>query len=99
MCFLLPRPLVSNIKILISLVHTYKLASMCISHLQDIFYSRKNFNRPELQSGIHRDFDQEVAYLDKIFSSKLDESLIVLLSNVFFSLLQCICSVFGCCFW
>lgn len=36
--------------------------------LQDIFYSRKNFARPELQLKPHRSFKQEVATLDKIFA-------------------------------
>ena len=35
---------------------------------QDIFYSRKNFSRPELQLKPHRCFEQEVAILDGMFS-------------------------------
>ncbi|KAK7107674.1 S-adenosylmethionine decarboxylase proenzyme-like [Littorina saxatilis] len=33
----------------------------------DIFYSRKNFSRPELQHGVHQNFENEVQELDKIF--------------------------------
>ncbi|XP_041355102.1 S-adenosylmethionine decarboxylase proenzyme-like [Gigantopelta aegis] len=33
----------------------------------DIFYSRKNFSRPELQFGIHRTFENEVRHLDELF--------------------------------
>ena len=35
---------------------------------QDIFYSRKNFERPELQLKPHRSFEQEVALLDEMFA-------------------------------
>ncbi|KAL8579536.1 hypothetical protein ACOMHN_025489 [Nucella lapillus] len=33
----------------------------------DIFYSRKNFSRPELQIGVHQNFENEVQELDKVF--------------------------------
>jgi len=36
--------------------------------IEDIFYSRKNFSRPELQLKPHRCFEQEVAILDGMFS-------------------------------
>lgn len=36
--------------------------------VEEIFYSRKNFQRPELQKKPHRHFEQEVAILDKFFS-------------------------------
>ena len=36
--------------------------------LQDIFYSRKNFARPELQLKPHRSFEQEVVLLDEMFA-------------------------------
>ena len=36
--------------------------------LQDIFYSRKNFERPELQLKPHRSFEQEVVLLDEMFA-------------------------------
>ncbi|KAE8751800.1 hypothetical protein FOCC_FOCC001649 [Frankliniella occidentalis] len=34
---------------------------------EDVFYSRKNFKRPELQKSPHRSFDQEVDLLNSIF--------------------------------
>eukprot|EP00117_Sycon_ciliatum_P021540 scpid72574/ scgid18846/ S-adenosylmethionine decarboxylase proenzyme; S-adenosylmethionine decarboxylase alpha chain; S-adenosylmethionine decarboxylase beta chain len=40
-----------------------------VVNVRDIFYSRKNFEKPELQTQMHRRFDDEVAYLDKIFSN------------------------------
>ncbi len=36
--------------------------------IEDIFYSRKNFERPELQLKPHRSFEQEVALLDGMFT-------------------------------
>jgi len=36
--------------------------------IEDIFYSRKNFKRPELQMKPHRSFEQEVALLDEMFA-------------------------------
>eukprot|EP00095_Tigriopus_kingsejongensis_P005325 maker-scaffold123_size333416-snap-gene-2.18 protein:Tk05325 transcript:maker-scaffold123_size333416-snap-gene-2.18-mRNA-1 annotation:"s-adenosylmethionine decarboxylase proenzyme-like" len=36
--------------------------------IEDIFYSRKNFERPELQMMPHCSFEQEVALLDEIFA-------------------------------
>ena len=41
---------------------------MVSNSLQDIFYSRKNFARPELQMKPHRSFEQEVAILDEMFA-------------------------------
>lgn len=35
--------------------------------VEDVFYSRKNFKRPELQHTPHRNFEQEVALLDTFF--------------------------------
>ncbi|KAK5641974.1 hypothetical protein RI129_010521 [Pyrocoelia pectoralis] len=37
------------------------------TEVEDLFYSRKNYKRPELQIGPHQDFDQEVALLDALF--------------------------------
>ncbi|KAF5277459.1 hypothetical protein FQA39_LY18489 [Lamprigera yunnana] len=37
------------------------------TEVEDLFYSRKNYKRPELQIGPHQEFDQEVALLDAIF--------------------------------
>ncbi|XP_034474163.1 S-adenosylmethionine decarboxylase proenzyme [Drosophila innubila] len=35
--------------------------------VSDIFYSRKNFTRPEVQNSPHKGFYEEVTYLDSIF--------------------------------
>lgn len=35
--------------------------------IEDLFYSRKNFKRPELQVSPHRGFEEEVAFLDSFF--------------------------------
>lgn len=35
--------------------------------IEDLFYSRKNFKRPEMQVSPHRGFDEEVAFLDSFF--------------------------------
>ncbi|XP_050077892.1 S-adenosylmethionine decarboxylase proenzyme isoform X2 [Anopheles maculipalpis] len=35
--------------------------------IDDLFYSRKNYKRPELQVSPHRGFDEEVAFLDQFF--------------------------------
>uniref|UniRef100_A0A336LU59 S-adenosylmethionine decarboxylase proenzyme n=1 Tax=Culicoides sonorensis TaxID=179676 RepID=A0A336LU59_CULSO len=35
--------------------------------IEDLFYSRKNYKKPELQCSPHRGFDEEVAYLDQYF--------------------------------
>lgn len=35
--------------------------------IEELFYSRKNFKRPELQVSPHRGFDEEVAFLDSFF--------------------------------
>ncbi|CAH1116296.1 unnamed protein product [Phaedon cochleariae] len=37
------------------------------TEVEDIFYSRKNFKRPDLQVMPHQHFDQEVALLDSLF--------------------------------
>ncbi|XP_014294802.1 S-adenosylmethionine decarboxylase proenzyme [Halyomorpha halys] len=37
------------------------------TEVDDVFYSRKNFKKPELQKLPHISFEQEVAYLDKFF--------------------------------
>ena len=38
---------------------------------QEVFYSRKNFKRPDLQKIPHRSFDQEVALLKTIFKGEV----------------------------
>jgi len=35
--------------------------------VEDVFYSRKNFKRPDLQKNPHRSFEKEVALLDSFF--------------------------------
>lgn len=37
--------------------------------IEELFYSRKNFKRPELQVAPHRDFEEEVALLDSYFDA------------------------------
>ncbi|CAH0563397.1 unnamed protein product [Brassicogethes aeneus] len=37
------------------------------TEVEDLFYSRKNYRRPELQVTPHKHFDQEVALLDALF--------------------------------
>lgn len=37
------------------------------SEIEDLFYSRKNYKRPELQVSPHRGFEEEVAFLDQFF--------------------------------
>ncbi|XP_071819743.1 S-adenosylmethionine decarboxylase proenzyme-like isoform X2 [Apostichopus japonicus] len=39
----------------------------CNYEVEDMFYSRKNFLRPELQHNPHKTFEKEVERLDKIF--------------------------------
>lgn len=41
-----------------------------------VYYSRKNFLRPELQPEEHRSFDVEVDYLDGFFHGEPDLSLV-----------------------
>lgn len=38
--------------------------------MQDVFYSRKNYKRPDLQISPHRNFDDEVRILDGFFKSE-----------------------------
>ncbi|KAG5676295.1 hypothetical protein PVAND_006142 [Polypedilum vanderplanki] len=37
------------------------------SEIEDLFYSRKNYKKPELQVSPHRGFEEEVAFLDQFF--------------------------------
>ncbi|KAL7669010.1 hypothetical protein ACOME3_009686 [Neoechinorhynchus agilis] len=39
--------------------------------VEDVFYSRKNFMRPELQPVPHRKFEEEVLYLENYFEGEL----------------------------
>lgn len=38
--------------------------------IDDVFYSRKNFKRPDLQSSPHRNFEDEVRLLDSFFADR-----------------------------
>ncbi|XP_042207261.1 S-adenosylmethionine decarboxylase proenzyme-like isoform X2 [Homarus americanus] len=49
--------------VLISLVQEYA----GYDHVQDLYYSRKNFKRPELQVSPHRTFEEEASILDQFF--------------------------------
>ncbi|KAK6170700.1 hypothetical protein SNE40_019024 [Patella caerulea] len=46
-----------------------------LKQILDIFYSRKNFSRPDLQIGMHRNFSDEVSHLDKQFRNGAAYSL------------------------
>lgn len=37
------------------------------SEIEDLFYSRKNYKKPELQVSPHQGFEEEVAFLDQFF--------------------------------
>lgn len=50
-----------TLNVFIWIVHAY-----FFSH-QDVFYSRKNFKRPDLQMKPHQAFEQEVTLLDSFF--------------------------------
>ncbi|CAB3407387.1 unnamed protein product [Caenorhabditis bovis] len=38
-----------------------------LDHVESLYYSRKNFLRPDLQPKLYRNFDAEVEYLDELF--------------------------------
>jgi S-adenosylmethionine decarboxylase len=38
-----------------------------LTEIEDLFYSRKNYKRPELQVSPQRGFDEEVEFLDQYF--------------------------------
>lgn len=54
---------------LLCLEHMLVLAEQFagFTEVEDLFYSRKNYKRPELQVMPHKHFDQEVALLDSLF--------------------------------
>ncbi|XP_067620854.1 S-adenosylmethionine decarboxylase proenzyme [Eurosta solidaginis] len=54
--------LLKSLKPLLELVPQYGF-----NEITDMFYSRKNFSRPELQAFPHRGFCEEVEYLDTLF--------------------------------
>jgi len=41
----------------------------CLHDIDNVFYSRKNFQRPELQPPVHQSFDEECALLDEYFKN------------------------------
>lgn len=47
--------------------------SLCFSLIQDLFYSRKNYKRPELQQEPHRTFADEATLLDAMFHGECAE--------------------------
>ncbi|XP_011213981.2 S-adenosylmethionine decarboxylase proenzyme [Bactrocera dorsalis] len=54
--------LLKSLRPLLELVPQYGF-----TEITDLFYSRKNFSRPELQAFPHRGFCEEVEYLDTVF--------------------------------
>ena len=59
-------------------------------YLQNFFYSRKNFMKPTHQEFPHRNFQEEVEFLNQIFPSKYKEETL--------QLIVCSCKV-GCDWW
>lgn len=55
------------IKPLLLLVHEFT----GFDEVEDVFYSRKNFERPELQKDIYRNFKIEIQTLDIIFKGSM----------------------------
>ncbi|KAK7574203.1 hypothetical protein V9T40_011394 [Parthenolecanium corni] len=54
------------LKLLLILVQHYS----GFHEVEKVFYSRKNFKRPDFQHNLYKDFKQEVAYLDGCFKNK-----------------------------
>ncbi|XP_041462575.1 S-adenosylmethionine decarboxylase proenzyme-like [Lytechinus variegatus] len=54
--------ILASLEPLITLAEKY-----CNFKVVDIFYSRKNFMRPDLQHSLYKSFEDEVKYLDSIF--------------------------------
>jgi len=54
------------LKSMLQLVKDYA----AFDEVQDLFYSRKNYKRPELQQEPHRTFSAEAALLDAMFHGK-----------------------------
>jgi len=48
-------------------------------HLQNVFYSRKNYKKPELQISPHQTFEEEVALLDSLFPGNYQILKLILL--------------------
>ena len=57
------------LKCLKALIHlVYHMTGF--DYVEDVFYSRKNFKRPDLQSSPHQHFEHEVALLDSFFADR-----------------------------
>ncbi|KAL0275275.1 UNVERIFIED_CONTAM: hypothetical protein PYX00_003179 [Menopon gallinae] len=57
------------LKCLKTLMHVvYQMTGF--DYIEDVFYSRKNFKRPDLQSSPHQHFEQEVELLDSFFADR-----------------------------
>ena len=66
---------INTIKTLLHHYHYYPNSrensySILLLSPQDLFYSRKNYKRPELQISPHRAFEEEVTLLDSFFPGK-----------------------------
>lgn len=55
------------IKLLLIIVHEFT----GFDEVEDVFYSRKNFERPELQKDTYRSFELEMQTLDIIFKGSM----------------------------
>ncbi|GMS98343.1 hypothetical protein PENTCL1PPCAC_20518 [Pristionchus entomophagus] len=55
--------LLATISRLLELAETYS----GLDQVVNVYYSRKNFSRPDLQPKLHRSFDSEMDYLDRFF--------------------------------
>ncbi|KAK6627850.1 hypothetical protein RUM44_010329 [Polyplax serrata] len=57
------------LKCLKTLIHlVYQMTGF--DYVENVFYSHKNFNRPDLQSSPHQHFEQEVELLDSFFAER-----------------------------
>ena len=57
------------LKCLKTLIHlVYQMTGF--DYVENVFYSHKNFNRPDLQSSPHQHFEHEVELLDSFFSDR-----------------------------
>jgi len=62
----------SLILIVLSLVNSQVNKYAGFDQIEDVFYSRKNYKRPELQLLPHRNFEEEVNLLDTFFTGGCD---------------------------
>ncbi|CAI2354789.1 unnamed protein product [Caenorhabditis sp. 36 PRJEB53466] len=56
--------LLAALPVIMQLAGTYAQ----LDQVQSVYYSRKNFIRPDLQPPLHKNFDAEVEYLDSFFA-------------------------------